>query len=701
MKHSIKIALIGNPNTGKSTLFNALTGLNQKVGNFPGVTVDKKTGSTKLSEGVHATVIDLPGTYSLYPRSTDEQIALEVLSTPEHDLYPDVVVVVADASNLKRNLLLYTQMIDLQIPVVLALNMIDQAERDGISIDIKALQAKTGIPVVAVNARDSYGIRELKEAIQTQVKEQKLSSSGIDFYSYAPQLIDAIKSKFNISNDYIAFEFAHHYKMMKHLSKDDKTLVEQTISGHDFNPAKMQTKETIDRYNYINDLLFDCVKKNQAPQSESKSNRIDKIITHKIFGFLIFFLILFLVFQAIFSWSSYPMELIELGFMHIESWVLSILPEGIFTDLIVGGILPGLSGVLIFVPQISILFLFISILEDTGYMARVTFMMDRVMKKFGLNGKSVVPLISGIACAVPAIMSARSIENWKDRMITIMVTPLMSCSARLPVYILLISLAVPDKNILGIFNMQGLALMAMYLIGFLAAIFVALIMKYIIKAKERSFFLMELPVYRRPRWSNVGITIYNKSKTFVLEAGKVILAVSIVLWVLASYGPSKDFEAIETKYANIELNEDSLQLLIGAEKLEASYAGILGKTIEPYIEPLGFDWKIGIALITSFAAREVFVGTMATIYSVQGDDQHFDTVREKMKEAKNPKTGLPVFTVPVAFSLMIFFAFAMQCMSTFAVVYRETGGFKWPMIQLVYMSVMAYLAALLVFQLLS
>lgn len=703
MKSKIKVALIGNPNTGKSTLFNALTGLNQKVGNFSGVTVEKRTGSTDLSAIYKALIIDLPGTYSLYPRSADEQIALGILSSPTNLHYPDVVVVVTDATNLKRNLLLFTQLLDLQLPVVLALNMMDVAQKSGIEINIDLLAQKAGVPVVALNARKDEGVEALKLAIVSQYENKKLSNSGIDVQSYAPKVVEEIRSHFNISNDYVAFELAHHYKEWNHLTKEQKELIEQIGRKYHFNPQKAQIAETIARYNYINNLLSDCIKRNQDFSSIPYSRKLDRLLTHKLFGFVIFFLILFLVFQSIFSWSSYPMELIEKGFASLSNYVGEVLPAGVLTNLITGGILPGLSGIFVFIPQIAILFLFIAVLEDTGYMARVTFMMDRAMKKFGLNGKSVVPLISGVACAVPAIMSARNIENWKDRLITIMVTPLMSCSARLPVYTLLISLVVPDKSFAGIINLQGLTLMGMYLLGFFAALGAGLVLKYVIKTKERSYFMMELPIYRMPRWSNVGITIFNKSKTFVTEAGKVILAVSIVLWVLASYGPAEKFDSIDAKYALPEIKEkfstEEIQLKSGAEKLEASYAGMLGKFIEPVIRPLGFDWKIGIALITSFAAREVFVGTMATIYSVQDDGQHLNTVRDKMRQARNAKTGEPVFTTPVAFSLMIFFAFAMQCMSTFAIVYRETNRWKWPLIQLVSMTGMAYIASLFVYQL--
>jgi ferrous iron transport protein B len=452
-------------------------------------------------------------------------------------------------------------------------------------------------------------------------------------------------------------------------------------------------------------VLFDTVQTDIQPLGESYSNRIDRVLTHKIWGLGIFMLILFTIFQSIFSWSAYPMSLIEDAFVWLGTTAHQLLPAGQLTNLVVDGVLSGLSGVLVFIPQIAILFAFIAILEDTGYMARVTFMMDRIMRKVGLNGKSVVPIIGGLACAVPSIMSARNIENWKDRIITIMVTPLVSCSARLPIYTLLISLVVPDYRILGILNMQGLALMAMYVISLVSAVLVAWVLKFIIKARERGYFIMELPVYRMPRWKNVGYTMYDKVKAFVFEAGKVIVAISIILWVLASYGPGNRFAVIDQQFANPsyiqQFSPQQVANLKASARLENSYAGVLGKSIEPVIKPLGFDWKIGIALITSFAAREVFVGTMATLYSAQGDGSRTESVQDKMAEARNPDTGELVFTLPVAFSLMIFYAYAMQCMSTLAVVYRETKSWKWPLIQLVYMTAMAYVASFLVYQFLS
>ncbi len=696
MKTTKRVALVGNPNTGKSTIFNALTGLNQKIGNFPGVTVDKKSGFSRLNDGTRVEIIDLPGTYSLYPKSADETIVFEVLSDSQNVSHPDMVLVIADATNLKRNLLLYTQIADLGIPVVLVLNMMDLAKKGNIEIDVDALANRLNIQVVTLAARKSQGIDDLKKAIQFQTAVASQSET-ISVNAIAPDLIKEISELRSLDNPYIALQIAHQYQNLRYLSKAEQQRVDELLLATDFHSQKAQAAETIARYNYINDVLLDSVKYTTVALEENISNKIDHYLTHKIWGFVIFIGILFAIFQSIFAWSEYPMLLIETVFVWLASMGHQFLPAGVLTDLLIDGVLAGLSGVMVFIPQIALLFAFISILEDTGYMARVTFMMDRLMRKVGLNGKSVVPMIGGLACAVPAIMSARTIENWKERMITIMVTPLVSCSARLPIYTLLISLVVPSKMVFGFIQLQGLALMSLYLMSIVSAILVAWAMKFILRSKVKGYFIMELPVYRMPRWNNVALTMYESVKTFVTQAGKVIIAVSIVLWVLASYGPGDRFDQIEAKYSSAEYNnqftEHQIDKLKSSAKLENSYAGVLGKSIEPAIKPLGFDWKIGIALITSFAAREVFVGTMATLYSVDGDADKMDSVREKMAGAKNANTGLPVFTVASAFSLMMFYAFAMQCMSTMAVVYRETKHIKWPVIQFVYMLVLAYVAS--------
>jgi ferrous iron transport protein B len=705
VKKQLKVALVGNPNTGKSTLFNLLTGLNQKIGNFPGVTVDKKTGTYKLPTGQEAQLIDLPGAYSLYPKSKDEGLVLEVLANTANEIHPDVVVFIADATNLKRNLLLFSQVADLKLPTIIALNMMDLAKRGGVHIQVDKLAQKLGVRVVPISARNAEGIDELKQAI-ADASSLATQTDTIDFSEFLnPTALQELQTELGLKESYEALLLAHQYEQIGFLSAKQKTYIAAWVAANDFKSQGLQAKETIARYNAINEVLFDTVQTDVQPLGESYSNRIDRVLTHKIWGLGIFMLILFTIFQSIFSWSAYPMSLIEDAFVWLGNTAHQLLPAGQLTNLLVDGVLSGLSGVLVFIPQIAILFAFIAILEDTGYMARVTFMMDRIMRKVGLNGKSVVPIIGGLACAVPSIMSARNIENWKDRIITIMVTPLVSCSARLPIYTLLISLVVPDYRILGLLNMQGLALMAMYVISLVSAVLVAWVLKFIIKARERGYFIMELPVYRMPRWKNVGYTMYDKVKAFVFEAGKVIVAISIILWVLASYGPGNRFAVIDQQFANPsytqQFSPQQVANLKASARLENSYAGVLGKSIEPVIKPLGFDWKIGIALITSFAAREVFVGTMATLYSAQGDGSRTESVRDKMAEARNPDTGELVFTLPVAFSLMIFYAYAMQCMSTLAVVYRETKSWKWPLIQLVYMTAMAYVASFFVYQFLS
>ncbi|OCX50782.1 ferrous iron transport protein B [Mucilaginibacter sp. PPCGB 2223] len=706
MKADIRVALVGNPNTGKSTLFNVLTGLNQKIGNFPGVTVDKKVGYSSLPDGRTAEIVDLPGTYSLYPKSRDESIVFSVLADKANELSPDLVVIILDATNLKRNLLLYTQVADLKIPVIIALNMMDMAKKADIDIDVNGFAEKLGVPVVPISARKNEGIVQLKQAIAFANKVA-LQQDSIDIESIAPQLIGRIRQDIHIDNDYFALQLAHQHETLTFLSKEQSDHIEELEKEYSFHSQKAQGAETIARYNFINDLLYDTVTQKITAEDETLSNRIDKVLTHKVFGFIIFFAILMFIFQSIFAWSKYPMELISDGFTWTQTALHHYLPVGPLTNLLSDGIVAGLSGVMVFIPQITILFAFISILEDTGYMSRVTFMMDKIMRKVGLNGKSVVPLIGGFACAVPSIMSTRTIENWKDRMITIMVTPLVTCSARLPVYTLLISLVVPNKNVWWIFNMQGLALTAMYLFSLVSAVVVAWVMKHVLRARERGYFIMELPVYRMPRWKNVAHTMYDRAKTFVIQAGKVIIAVSVILWVLASFGPGRQMDNIEQKYKQPQFAAlkkaapDSVQRMIASEKLENSYAGMLGHVIEPVIKPLGFDWKIGIALITSFAAREVFVGTMATMYSVNGDAEKMESVQQKMGNARNPQTGEPVFTLAVAMSLMMFYAFAMQCASTVAVVYRETKNWRWPVAQFAYMTVLAYLASFITYHILK
>ena len=698
-----KIALLGNPNSGKSSLFNHLTGLSQKIGNFPGVTVDKKSGFFKLKEGKVAEVIDLPGTYSIYPRSLDERIVFDIFSDPKSKDCPDVAVVIVDVSNLRRNMLLFTQIKDLGIPVVLVLNMMDIASKGGIRINKQKIEERFNVPVVITNARKGEGIEELKDAVIKALSQE--FSPVFDVGSLSPDLINELKGIFKFNNNYRAYQLAQQYEYNTHLNKQEKVLIHELKEKYGFKDKNLQGSETIKRYEIINQIISEAVEEEKEKFQDKITEKIDRFVTHKYWGYLIFLTLLFFIFQAIFAWATVPMDFIDFTFSGFSAFLQENLPRNALTDLLTEGVIPGIAGILIFVPQIAILFAFISLLEESGYMSRVVFLMDRIMRPFGLSGKSVVPLISGVACAIPAIMATRNIENWKDRIITIFVTPLMSCSARLPVYAILIALVIPSETVLGVINLQGLALLGMYIVGFLAAIFSAALLKVIVRAKDRPYFIMELPTYKMPRWKNVGLTIIEKVKTFIMEAGKIILAISIILWVLASYGPAKEManaEQIVAQKVNMqEISQEEFEGKVEAYKLEHSYAGKFGKFIEPVIEPLGYDWKIGIALITSFAAREVFVGTMATIYSIGADFEDEATIKNRLKSEVNPETGKAMFTPAVAFSLLIFYAFAMQCMSTLAVVFRETKSWKWPLIQMIYLSGLAYLAAFIVYNIMK
>lgn len=697
---TIKIALVGNPNSGKTTLFNLLTGLQQKVGNYPGVTVERKSGKCSLSSGRIAQVVDLPGTYSIYPRSGDEQLVLDVLMDKTSADYPDVIVAVADMSNLERSLLLVTQLLDLGLPLVLVLNMADMADKQGIKVNVKGFsQLLGGIPVVCMSARNGKGIEALKQALDEDVCTCK--NPFYPVLPLAPEVIAETRQYFGCKTYYEASLLLQHAEALPFLKPLEKDQLLALRSQGKLRMEALQIEETKTRYARIQQLLQAVLSLPAHSDKLSVSAKIDYWVTHRLWGYLLFFSILFLTFQAIFAWASVPMDFIDGLFAKLTDVLQTILPEGILSRLLLEGVLPGIGGIVIFVPQIAILFVLIALLEESGYMARVVFLMDKLMRKVGLNGRSVVPLISGLACAVPAIMATRGIENWKDRLITIFVTPFMSCSARLPVYTILIALVVPEERIWGFVNLQGLALMGMYLLGFAAAIVSALLMKYIIRAKKGGFLIMELPAYRWPRWGNVLMMALEKSKAFVFEAGKIILAVSVILWVLASYGPGDKMEEAAQAYAAAHSGSENLEHELASLRLEHSYAGAIGKFIEPAIEPLGYDWKIGIALISSFAAREVFVGTMATLYSLGSDTDDESTIKSRLQAERDSATGEARFSVAVAFSLLVFYAFAMQCTSTLAIVYRETRGWKWPLLQLGYMSVLAYVSAFIVYQMLS
>ena len=644
----MKVALVGNPNTGKSSIFNLLTGLRQHVGNFPGITVDKKVGKLRIGGEDHE-LIDLPGAYSIYPRSKDEQVVYDSLSDSNSENYPDAIIVVVDAANLERNLLLFSQVYDLGIPTMMVLNMTDLAKKQGKVYHIdKIEELYPEASILEANARAGFGKSRIKEGLEN-LKPRTVSNTKL-----APS--------------------------------DD---------------LKAQEQETESRFKAIQENLSNLESKEKKTKEMSWW---EKLLVHPIIGYVIFAVVLIVIFQFIYAFASIPMNLIDGAFANWSSWMSEVMPAGVFTDLVTQGIIPGIGGVVIFIPQIALLFFFIAILEETGYLARVVFIMDRLMRPLGLNGKSVVPLMSSVACAIPGVMAARTISDWKERLITILVAPLMSCSARIPVYTLLIAIVIPDETVFGFMNVQGLVLFGLYMLGTIFALIVAVVLKFIIRSKEQGFLMLELPEYKSPRWKNVGLTVWEKVRIFVWDAGRVILAISIILWAMASYGPTEQRENA-VRYAKEEATELNLSIeetsqLVEMAKLESSYIGYLGKAIEPIIEPLGYDWKIGISLITSFAAREVFVGSMATIYAVEDDGANNMTLVEKMKDQKR-RDGTPVYTLAAGSSLMVFYVFAMMCMATLAVVKRETKSWKWPLIQVGYMGVLAYLGAWITFIILS
>ena len=701
MSKTLKIALVGNPNTGKTSLFNQLTGLNQKVGNYPGITVDKKVGFCQLTSDVKAQILDLPGTYSINATSADEHIVFDTLVNNQNIDYPDVVVVVAEIENLKRNLFLFTQIKDLGIPTILVINMVDQLKKKGIQIDHEALEIALKTKVILMSARKNIGMDDLKAAI---INYASLNTNSVADVS------ERIRGFF-FEHIKDAFPQYSLYKSWLLITRDEPTVfispeIQEKLNLFRSKEQKIkhfQHKEAIYRYQVIHEILKKTYHIDRAKGSDLRG-LLDRILTHKVFGYVIFAVVLMLIFQSVYAWASIPMDWIDTTFAQLSEYTKSQMPSGKFTDLLTDGIIPGIGGILIFIPQIAILFFFVAVLEETGYMSRVVFLMDKIMRQFGMSGKSVLPLVSGTACAIPAIMSSRNIESWRERLITILVTPFVTCSARLPVYAILIALIIPEKTYFGIFNLQGLTLMILYLLGFAAAFSSAMLLNYVLKIKNKSFFIIELPNYQIPSLKNIGLTVWDKTKAFVWEAGKIILAISIVLWFLASHG-SKNFNQAEATIAaqnaqnNVTADNQTLENQISSYKLEHSYLGQIGKGIEPVIRPLGYDWKIGIALISSFAAREVFVGTLATIYSVGDSSENTSTIKEQMKAEKD-SNGKPIFNFATGISLLLFYAFAMQCMGTLAIVKRETNTWKWPVLQLTGMGLLAYLVALTAFQIL-
>ena len=698
MSKTINVALIGNPNTGKTSVFNAITGLNQKVGNYPGITVEKKQGICRLDRTTKAHVIDLPGTYSLNASSMDESVVIELLLNKNDKDYPDVAVVISDIENLKRNLLLFTQIKDLEIPTLLVINMSDRMKSKGISLDIPLLEEKLKTKIALISTREKKGIELLKVCLldYRSLSKEKCTDIRLIDEAYFGNLEKVFPDQSLYKLWLVITQDVNFAKLDRNKVEDASAYKTRSISDL----KRLQQKETIKRYQYINQSLKETYTIDQSKATDYRS-RLDRILIHRFWGYIIFFMILLTIFQVIFDWSSIPMEFIDKSFSALSEYTKSTLPPGLFTNLLAEGIISGLGGIVIFIPQIAFLFLFIAVLEETGYMSRVVFLMDRGLRKYGLSGKSVIPLISGTACAIPAVMATRNIENWKERLITILVTPFTTCSARLPVYLILISLVIPEGSFLGM-GYQGLTLMGLYLLGFVMALLSAAILNKILKIQSKTFFVIEMPNYKIPLLKNVLITVFEKTKSFVVEAGRIILAISILLWFMASFGPGDNFtqaeEIVKNQKGSEFLTPLELETEIASYKLEHSFIGILGKSIEPVIAPLGFDWKIGIALISSFAAREVFVGTLATIYSVGNTRE--ETLINRMKSERRPNGEL-LFDLPTGVSLMLFYAFALQCMSTLAIVKKETNSWKWPMIQLFSMTLIAYLSALIVYQILA
>jgi ferrous iron transport protein B len=687
------VALAGNPNVGKTTVFNRLTRLRQKVGNYPGVTVERKTGSMIGPDGMPITIIDVPGTYSLNPRSLDEEVAYRVLiGAIEGSRRPDLVVCLIDASNLERNLYLASQVLDLGKPTIIALNMVDAAEGAGIEVDADKLSEELGVPVIPMVASRGKGIEELRAAIcgplpipsrrrwklDLQVEDETKAlarrlEQDLPHLSPQQRFSDALRALTHRGASF--FEVHHTPAFWSEVREAREALEHAGVSS--------EQAEAVGRYEWITPLTARVVERSSVPKA-SRTDQIDAVLTHRVAGPILFFLILALVFQSVFAWAGPFMDAIDGAAVSLGDWVATTLPEGPIRSLLIDGVIAGVGAVVVFLPQILILFFFLGLLEDTGYMARAAFIMDRIMMRVGLSGRSVVPLLSGFACAIPGIMAARTIENQRDRLVTIMVTPLMTCSARLPVYALLIGAFIPAGTLYGFLGYQGLTLLALYVLGVVFAVFAAWVLKRFVIKGEQSSFVMELPPYRMPRLRDVAWRMAERSKLFLTRAGTIIFAVSIVLWFLASY-PQVDPKP--------ELSDEQ-----AAHALSESAMGHLGRFIEPVIEPLGYDWKIGVALIASLAAREVAVSALGTIYSVQDANETSSRLVDRMRADVNPRTGRPTWTPLVAASLMIFFVFACQCLATVAVVRRETASWRWPLFMFGYMTALAWTAAFVTYQ---
>lgn len=695
------IALLGNPNVGKTSLFNRITKLNQKVGNYPGITVEKREG-TITTNGKEYRIIDLPGTYTLFPNSLDEEVVIKTFCDKDAVDFPNLVVVVSEPNTLNRGIVIYQQVRELGLPAIFVINMEDELEDKGIKVDYQQLEKYLQTKVITTDARTGKGIKELINNFDIQVPPY---FGGFDVPVKYEQFITEAKQLFPIDTA---------YKTWFNLAQEDPVIVNKELFQkivslrHKYNitPSELQKEESIIRNRIIDQKVETIIQKSENKKL-SFTEKIDNILLHPIFGYIIFFGLLFFIFQAIYTWSGPLMDGVDSAFSSLGAFIGEILPSGPLNDLIVNGIIAGIGGIVIFLPQIIILFLFISLMEETGYMSRAVFLMDRWLKPFGLNGKSVIPLISGVACAIPAVMSARNIENPKERLLTMLVTPFMTCSARLPIYIVIISLVIPEQTFLG-FNLQGITLFGMYLLGIIGALLSALLLNKIIKSVRQTFLIFELPTYKVPDWKNVLNTVTEKSSGFLIGAGRIILAISIILWVLGNFGPNDKFSNPE-KYIvqeNPHYTEDQIADEAMAYKTEYSYLGYLGRGIEPAIKPLGYDWKIGIGLLASFAAREVFVGTVAVVYSL-GDEIDIEnegqkkTLLDRMRSEVNRNTGVQTYNFATGLSLLLFYAFAMQCMATIGVVRKETGSWRWTLLQTGFMTGLAYFTALIAYQLLK
>lgn len=696
-----RVALVGNPNSGKTSLFNALTGLRQKTGNYPGITVEKIEGTMLLEAGKNCILQDLPGAYSLHPTSFEEKVVCQVLANPNHDDHPDLIVYVLDIQHIEKQMLLFTQVIELGLPVILALNMSDQKDRQYYHYDHEQMAASLSLPVIEISSRTGSNLDLLRKSIADQLENKEPVS--FDRWTELPDLTNLpTGSLFSDATSYQKFLMAVHWELFNESVDDQFGIDVEAWKAQQEDDVKLQVDDTLSRFDAIHEKkLFD----EQEIEIEGWSERIDPIVTHPLAGPVIFMVIMLMVFQAIYTWAALPMDWIEQIFDYSGTSLSGVLSEGWWSSLILDGVIPGIAGVLVFVPQIALLFLLITILEETGYMARVAYLLDSLMQRFGMSGRSVVALISGGACAIPAIMSTRSISSPKERLITILVVPFIGCSARLPIYTIIIGFAVPSAMIFGFIDSRALLFLGLYLLGAVAALLAGWVLKYILKApSDSSAFIIEMPEYKVPDFRTVLINVYKKTEAFVIEAGKIIFVISILLWVLAAHGPGNSQEkAVEKVVAEAEMQnwgEERKERMVQSANLRASYIGRLGQWIEPVIRPLGFDWKIGIGLLSSFAAREVFVGTMATIYSI-GDEESGFELRDKMRKETFPDSGEKVYSYATAMSLLIFYVLALQCMSTLAVVKRETKSWKYPILQFVGMTLMAYLASFVTYQLIS